>query len=559
MKKKLFILSFSLIVLLMLVLPACSKGTTTTTTSSSPVTTSKPATTTTVSTTAATSSPTATTSKPATTTSTTATGNQQRGGTLKIAMISDANYLGDPGEITSQGHAMAKPCIEQLGRMDVSGQVVPWLADSWQTDATALTLTVKLKQGIKFQDGTPFDAKAVKWNWDYQISTKSLNFKSVKSVDVVDTYTVRANLSKWDNAIVYELCNNGGCVVSPTTYQNNGTDYGQTHPVGTGPFVFVSWTKGVSVIYRKWDGYRQTGKPYLDGVEFQIIPDETTRSMALQSHGIDIILQGTSLQARDFKASGKFNLEILDGANQTREYVMLPSSNTTTSPLAKSGVRQAIEYAIDKNAIVDSLFLGYGIATNGFNLPSSWAYSPNVKGHAFNTATAKQVLSAAGFPSGYSTTIYVDPQTQDAGTAVASMMTDAGVKTSVVPTSRTAMMELFSKGWEGLLFVNQNPGGDTPTQMYGYYHTGGNPAYVSLLHSAELDGYLDATVTAPDFASKQAASWKAQEFMFNQTSHMIPLCVQEQVTITWPTVHDDRFSLTSGEEWTPEDCWISSK
>jgi peptide/nickel transport system substrate-binding protein len=471
-------------------------------------------------------------------------------------MISDANFLGDPGEITSQGRAMAKPCIEQLGRLDTSAQVVPWLADSWQTDAKALTLTVKLKQGIKFQDGTPFNAAAVKWNWDYQTNAKITQFNNVKSVDVVDEYTVRANLKVWDNAIVFKLCNTGGGMVSPTNWQTNGAAYGQTHPMGTGPFIFISWTKGVSVIYRKFDGYWQKGKPYLDGIEFRIITDETTRSMTLQSHGVDIILQSTPLQARDFKATGKYKLEVLTQGAPTREYVMLPSSATASSPLSKAGVRQATEYAIDKNSIVNSLFLGYGIVTNGFNLPTNWAYSPNVKGHPFNTATAKQMLATAGYPSGFSTTIYVDPQTQDSGTAVSGMLADAGIKAQVVPTSRAAMMENFTKGWEGWLFVNQNPGPDTPTALSSYYHTGGSPAYVSMLHSAEIDDYLDAVITAPDLDSRKAASWKSQEFLFNQISQIIPLCVETQVTTTWPQVRDDRFSTTSGEEWTPEDCWI---
>jgi peptide/nickel transport system substrate-binding protein len=565
MKKKLIFTSCLTVLLLMLLLPACSNTTPTATTSAPPAVTSKPTTATaaapspTAATTAVATTPTTVTaSKPATTApaATTTSGNQRLGGTLKIALISDATNLGDPGEITSQGRAMMKPCIEQLGRMDLSGQVAPWLADSWQTDDKALTLTVKLKQGIKFQDGTPFNAAAVKWNWDYQIGAKVGNFRNVKSVDVIDDNTVRANLSGWDNAIVYKLVNRGGSIVSPTSWQTNGAAYGQTHPVGTGPFVFVSWTKGVSVIYKRWDGYWQKGKPYLDGVQFQIIADETTRSMTLQSRGIDVILQSSPLQSNDFKASGKYKMEELTQGIPTRIYVMVPSSANANSPLAKASVRQAIEYAIDKKSMVDSLFRGYGAAVNGFCLPTNWANSPNVKGHPFNTATAKQMLASAGYPNGFSTTIYVDPQTQDAGIAVAGMLTDAGIKAQAVPTSRAAMMELFSKGWEGWLFVNQDPGGDTPAAMVNYYHTGGNPAYVSMVHSAEIDSYLDAAISAPD-ASKQATTWKSQEFLFNQLSHVIPLCVETQVTTTLPQVRDDKFSSTCGEEWTPEDCWIS--
>jgi peptide/nickel transport system substrate-binding protein len=256
--KKLAYLGLLVFLLLGLLLPACSKSTPTTTSSVPPkVTTTQPANTTT-------SSPTTTAIKTTTAPATTsASGNQQRGGTLKIAMISDANFLGDPGEVTSQGRAMMKPAVEQLGRLDLTGQVTPWLAENWQTDSKALTLTVTLKKGIKFQDGTPFNAEAVKWNWDYQTGAKITQFNNVKSVDVVDEYTVRANLKVWDNAIVVKLCNTGGSIVSPTNWQTNGKDWGQTHPVGTGPFLFVSWTKGVGVVYTlpggKERGFRAPG------------------------------------------------------------------------------------------------------------------------------------------------------------------------------------------------------------------------------------------------------------------------------------------------------------
>jgi peptide/nickel transport system substrate-binding protein len=321
--------------------------------------------------------------------------------------------------------------------------------------------------------------------------------------------------------------------------------------------VFVSWTKGVGSVFKRWDGYWQKGKPYLDGIEFRIITDETTRSMTLQSHGVDLILQCTPLQARDFKASGKFTIAILDKGVLNRQYVMLPSSATATSPLSKVAVRQATEYAIDKNPIVDSLFMGYGVVTNGFNLPTNWAYSPNVKGHPFNTATAKKMLAEAGYPNGFSTTICVDPQTQDSGTAVAGMLAEAGIKAQVVPTSRAAMMENFTKGWEGWLFVNQKPGPEVATCLSGYYHTGGSPAYVSMVHNTEIDKYLDAAIAAPDYESKKAASWKLQEYLFNDITMMIPLCLEYQVTAYWPQVNNSGLSTTSGEEWTPEDCWIS--
>ena len=193
-------------------------------------------------------------------TTTSPTGSQY-GGILKIGMDSDARSLGDPLDTWYQTHVMGRPALEVLGRYDEQGIMTPWLAESWDEDASAMTFTIKLRKGVKFHDGTDFNAEAVKWNWQRFIDSKDEAVAAVKSIDIVDTYTIRANLSTWDNYITYNLCNYAGIMVSPTAWETNGSDWGEKNPVGTGPFQFVSWERDQSVKYKKFDGYWQKGKP----------------------------------------------------------------------------------------------------------------------------------------------------------------------------------------------------------------------------------------------------------------------------------------------------------
>ena len=183
---------------------------------------------------------------------------------------------------------MMGAAIEYLGRMDASETSQPWLVESWETGADAKSLTVKLKEGIIFHDGTDFDAEAVKWNWEHYMEASSTYTASIESIDVIDKYTVRANLSRPDVGIVDKLTYNAGAMVSPSAWEANGAEWAEMNPVGTGPFEFVSWNPETSMVFKKFDGYWQEGKPYLDGVEFYVITDEMTRMFSFQGGEVDV-------------------------------------------------------------------------------------------------------------------------------------------------------------------------------------------------------------------------------------------------------------------------------
>ena len=214
-------------------------------------------------------------------------GKPQYGGELKISSPIEPANLGNPPEQVGSGFLhMMTPVLETLGKFDEKGVMQPLLAEKWETDPKAKTITYYLKRGIKFHDGTDFNAEAVKWNIELFQKAKRGEVDGIKSIDVVDNSTVRVNLDKWNSSL-----NNALCfwiqMISPTAYEKNGKDWAANHPVGTGAFKFDAWERGVSIKYKKNENYWQKGLPYLDGIEYKIISDPMTASAAFQQREVD--------------------------------------------------------------------------------------------------------------------------------------------------------------------------------------------------------------------------------------------------------------------------------
>ena len=292
MKKGIVFLIVSLI--LVMALLGCSTKTSTTTAA----TTSAPPTTTTsapASTTATTSAPASTTTtKPPTSTtapSTTAASGPQYGGTLIYVRNTGIAVLGAPSDMPSFSwyNPMISPVCEQLIIMDTSGAPAPWLAKSVDVTPDGKTITFHLNSGIKFHDGTVFDAAAVKYNFDAVVAAKVAGsdiFGSVASYDIVDPLTLRMNLKQYDARILPALASSTvGQMVSPTALAKPATPdtAAKLHLVGTGPFTFDSWQRDQYVKYNAWAGYWQQGKPYVKAIEFRNNASVPTSLLSLKA------------------------------------------------------------------------------------------------------------------------------------------------------------------------------------------------------------------------------------------------------------------------------------
>ena len=179
-----------------------------------------------------------------------------------------SNVFGYPPRIVGAARDYAPPFFDRLLSIGDDGKYKPGLALSWDTSKDGKTITFKLRQGVTFHDGTPFNAQAVKSNLDNLIPPKATILSGITSVDVVDDYTVKLNLPAYNNLILYHFAANPATYMySPEALKKNGADWATTHPVGTGPFMLKDYQPNISLTLVKNPNYWQKGLPYLDGIE----------------------------------------------------------------------------------------------------------------------------------------------------------------------------------------------------------------------------------------------------------------------------------------------------
>ncbi len=281
----------------------------------------------------------------------------QRGGTLVYAIRGEAGEL-DPAQVTTgmtmfYGQFMFNTLLE----IDSAGQVRPGLAESWSYPDPK-TLVLNLRKGVKFHDGTDFNAEAVKFNIGRMIGNPATDpyqagpqygrtlLADVKSVDVIDNYTVKFNLGTPQAALLGNLTINAAAAMfSPTAVKKWDKDT-VNHPVGTGPFEFVEWVKGDHLTVKRFDGYWRKDEygdqlPYLDGVIVKPIPDTSVALTNLRTGNVDMINELEPAQIPLLEADK--NLKTAQwGGNAL--YVMLKNA---LPPFENKALRQAVAWAID--------------------------------------------------------------------------------------------------------------------------------------------------------------------------------------------------------------------
>ncbi|NLL18319.1 MAG: ABC transporter substrate-binding protein [Clostridia bacterium] len=475
------------------------------------------------------------------------------GGTLKL-FVSSVSNIGFPSTMGAMSDGwVSSVALETLFRFDLQGNVVPLLAKDWKADYEAKTITIMLNKGkgIKFHDGTDFNAEAVKWNLDTYRSSQKPELKKVTSVDVVDDYTVRLNLSSFDNSIITYLTGNAGRMISPTAFENNGQEWVEQNPVGTGPFQFVSWTKDVNVKFKRFDEY-WGGKPYLDGVEWVFYKDQLVAQMDILAGNLDAMAVPDPENMKEIETTGKFNTVF---TNDTLQPVLMPDTKNTNSPFAKLEVRQALSYAIDQETLAESIGMGYFRPQNQLAQPGTWGYNPNVAGYPYNPEKAKELLASAGYPNGFDTTLTYfayNKTVTDSVTALQQMLKQVGINAVQNPVTRANYIELGNKGWDGLLRVHL-PSSPDPLVTLANFSAG--QQYVSMYVPDEFVQKFDKAVNEVTFEGKQKA---VQELMSVVDKYAIWSFLPEERTITAKSkrVQDDWYGEMPNRYINPM-VWLS--
>jgi peptide/nickel transport system substrate-binding protein len=373
-----------------------------------------------------------------------AAANEDRyGGVLKeVLTVGPATPIGFPSEAAPDARAAARPALETLVKVTQDGRVEPLLAESWEIAPDRKSITFKLQKGVRFHDGTTFNAQAVKWNFNNAIKSKRV--PGLKSVEVLDDYTVRTYLDKYTNVIFTSIQDGCCAIISPSAAEKNGLDWVRWHPVGTGPFKFVAYERDAKLTYEKNKDYWRKGLPYLDGVEFVVIADDSVQKMAFQRGDIHR-LQAKPLTALELKNAGFPYYAMPFGS-----FVLIPDSKNSDSPLANKKVRLAISHALDREALAEGL--GHGFANPAYQVfPGIFGGAlPNLQKHEYNPEKAKKLLAEAGYPNGLETNIwsFIRIVPRDYINAVANMLQQVGIKVNVGFPEAGKYSEYRFKGWK---------------------------------------------------------------------------------------------------------------
>jgi ABC-type transport system substrate-binding protein len=483
------------------------------------------------------------------------------GGTLRIGYALDADNIGDPvaRPMSSTGVRIGVTAVETLLHYDEKGMPVPWLATDWKVSKNLRSITFTLRKGVKFHDGTNFNAEAVKWNIDRYRTSSNVELKAVASVDVLDDSTVRLNLSTWSNTLLDSLTMHAGMMISPTAYQKNGGDWCRKNAVGTGPFKFVSWQLESRLRFEKFNGYWQKGKPYLDAIEWVIISDMMTRTAAFKRGEVNVF---PNLEPQDVKELEKedkyyFSTGGLTGLN----YSLAGDSGHPNSPFANVRVRQAIEHAIDKQTLVDALTYGYGKVCNQYAYPGSWGVNPDVKGYPYNPDRARRLLAEAGYPNGFKTTLYtpgwgfyVYPPP-----AIQEYLKKVGITLEIEVVDQGRHQTILRSGWrDGLIFPQTTM--SLPDAAINLAARASCQSYLkgSIMCADDYEAVLVKALAAPDFETKKKLTWEAQKLLIDKYAIINFFYTQARINSFYKNVHDTGIGETIDTQWTPEDAWIGS-
>ncbi len=332
-------------------------------------------------------------------------GKPASGGNLVIARAADASSLNNTTVFDNNSIFVLQQIMEPLFTVSNDGKTVkPWLARSYSVSSDKLTYTIKLRKGVDFSNGTPMTAADVKFSIDQDTKTGSDGWgyinSAIKEVKALDRSTVEIDLKYAWAPILADLSLFSNAIV-PNNYGGESQESFYQHPVGTGPFKWDEWKKGQYLKLTKNTHYWQKGKPYLDSVRWNVVPDANTRKLQVQGGQADVD------EYPDWSsfASLKSTPGVVATAFPSTEIDYI-AFNQKRAPFNDVHVRQAISDAIDRKALVKAVLYGNGKPANSLLAPGV-PYYDGTDGQKYDLTAAKQALAQSSVPNGFSTSLLI--------------------------------------------------------------------------------------------------------------------------------------------------------
>jgi len=394
-----------------------------------------------------------------------------------------------------------------------------------------VTFTMELVQEASFHDGTPFDADAVKFNLDRartdQRSNVRADIATVRAVEVAGKHRVILRLDRPNAALPAILTDRAGMMVSPTHIKQNGPNVDQS-PVGTGPWTLASWRNNDRFVATRNEHYWRPGLPYLDGVNIAIMNEPATALRSVMAGENDL---ATSLgpQQKSVADRGKLVTQLTHSLGMIGIYL-----NYSRPPLSDARIRQALNYAIDRDALNQAVALGLDVPTSAILPKEHWACDPaTAQYYRYDPAMARKLLAEAGFPDGIEIPMlgWSDQISMQRQEVIVTQLARAGIRVQLTPVSASASSTMFfGPAKQGAGRMAQIAARPDPSQEYdnlfskdAYFNAGG----------VELAGYrelLDATMATTGREARKAAFAKLQRFVV-ENALLVPIVFNTAITV----------------------------
>ena len=480
-------------------------------------------------------------------------GEIQKGGVLKIIYKQGpATPIGWPPETVGDSLIPGTPAFETLLRKYYEGRYEPLLSEGWKIGPDKRSITFYLRKGVKFHDGSDFDAEVVKFNLEQLKASKFYTSELWSSIDIVDSHTVRINLSAYSNAILTNLTSQRAAMASLSAYRKRGLDFMRWNPIGTGPFEFVSFERDVSVKYKRFSAYWQKERPYVEGVEYVFIKDPMTQLASMEAKEAHVLLTDEKKVAFDLKAKG-FSVSSYPAG----VVVIMPDSANASSPFSDRRVREAIEYAIDREAIVKAK--GYGFSEASYQVvPSVSNVFIKGLGRKYNPEKARVLLSSAGYKKGIKTkliygTMWVD---RDEVVMIQNFLKQVGIEVDLELATPGQSVEYRRKGWNGLYCAAVVYFPIHPIQGIEAYIGPRTMEFPSLKRPKDMQAVFDDALSTREFEPRRGQ--QIVKLIFDDVM-VVPLFTSPTFAIATKNVHDAGFHTHSSQRvnWTPERAWLA--
>lgn len=458
--------------------------------------------------------------------------------TLIIAQGTDAVTL-DAHDITDSPSAtVGTHIVETLFKLEPDGSIIPWLVEDYEVSDDGMTWTFELKEGVTFHDGEPFNAEAAKFNIERLIDpenafTFAFLLNAVSNIEVLGEYTMELTLSTPFAPLLAHMTHSSTGMQSPAAIEALGEDYGD-NPVGTGPYQFVSWERGQQIDLTRNDGY-WGDMPEIENVRFLAVPESTTRMALVETGEAHVAVR---VPPADIQRLEDAEGIMIDNTSSVRTIYIYFNHNV--EPFTDRRVRQAVNYAVNNEDIVDFVLGGVGRVSDAPISPGVFGYTP-VGDYSHNPERARELLAEAGFPDGFSTTLYSPSgrylQDIQISEAVQSMLAEVGINAEIETLEWSAYLDVTGRPAE----ENEVPmamlgwgtvTGDADYGLYALFHTdqhvpaGSNRSFYS---NVIVDDLLDEARTLPDDSLREQFYADAMEILWEDAA-WLSLHSESQVT-----------------------------